>query len=105
MLRVLWGAPEALSVSEIRELLPFELAYTSVATVLSRLHRKGRVERVKSAKGFSYRAAVQETDLAVRRIGEVLAASSDRRSVLASFVGSLSEREARELRDMLDGKS
>ena len=104
VLRALWAAPATLSVAEVREALPFDLAYTSVATVLVRLHRKGRVERVARGKGFAYRAVVEEADLAVRRIGDVLAASSDRRSVLAGFVGSLSEREAQELRDLLDGR-
>ena len=77
-------------------------AYTTVATVLTRLHAKGLVEREPVGRAFVYRAIVDESEFAVRRIDDVLSATSDRSSVLAHFVRRLSAREARQIRDLLD---
>lgn len=103
IMAVLWASDRALQPGEIRELIPSDLAYTSVATVLGRLYSKGLVERTAAGRAFAYRPALGESELAVRRIGDVLSAASDRGQVLAGFVGSLSKKEATALRALLDG--
>jgi predicted transcriptional regulator len=103
IMKVLWHADRPLQPGEIKDLLDLELAYTSVATVLTRLQAKGMVERTESGRAFAYAPAVAEADLAVRRIGEVLASTSDPSIALARFVRSLSKREAKAVRAILDG--
>ena len=101
IMTVLWAATEPLPPGEIKDRLTVELAYTSVATVLGRLQVKGLVRRIESGRAFAYEASIDESQLAVRRIGEVLSAASDKGQVLAGFVGSLSKRDVKALRTML----
>lgn len=103
ILAVLWAAEGPLQPSDIKDRLALQLAYTSVATVLSRLHVKGLVIRTESGRAFAYEAAVDEAELAARRIGDVLSTVSDREAVLAGFVRTLSKKEAKALRSLLDG--
>ena len=84
-----------------KDRLETELAYTSVATVLGRLHTKGLVERTESGRAFAYRAAIDESQLAVRRIGAVLESAPDKAQVLAGFVGTLSKKDIKALRALL----
>ncbi len=104
-MEVLWAADGPLQPSEIRDRLSTELAYTSVATVLGRLHTKGLVTRADTRAGagraYVYEAAIDEAQLAVRRIGELYAASSDKRQVLVGFLGSLSKKDLAAVRAML----
>lgn len=102
VLTVLWDADSPLSPAEINERLAAGHAYTSIATVLTRLHTKGLVTRTVLGRGYVYAATVDESELAVRRIGELLDASSDRTQVLARFLGGLSSRELTTIRTMLD---
>jgi BlaI family penicillinase repressor len=64
LLRVLWQRGEA-SVAEICEALRPEraLAPTTVATVLSRLEKRGVVSHRREARQFLYRAAITEGDV------------------------------------------
>ena len=94
VLRVLWAADGPLLPGEINERLDAGYAYTSVATILTRLQAKGLVVRTPAGRAFAYEAAVDEPDLAVRRISELLDSSSDRAQVLSRFIGGLSAREA-----------
>ena len=102
VLAVLWAAERALAPAEVNDRIGGGHAYTSVATVLTRLHAKGLVERQIVGRGFAYTAVYDESELAARRIGEVLTSSSDRSKVLARFVGGLSKRDAALLRGMLE---
>jgi predicted transcriptional regulator len=102
VLKVLWAADRPLQPGEINERLDAGLAYTSVATVLTRLQAKGLVTRSSAGRAYAYEAAVDESDLAVRRISELLESSSDRTLVLTRFIGGLPAREAKALRAVLD---
>ena len=102
IMTVLWSAERPLHPSDVKARLKTELAYTSVATVLGRLHAKGLVDRAAGGRAFVYTAVVDEAGLAARRISEVLASASDRTAVLAGFVGSLSKRDTAALRKLLD---
>lgn len=101
IMTVLWAADAPLLPGEIKDRLSIALAYTSVATVLGRLQTKGLVERYEAGRAFAYRAAIDESQLAVRRIGEVLSSASDKGQVLAGFIGSLSKKDMNALRSML----
>lgn len=101
IMMVLWAADGPLQPGDVRDRLTAELAYTSVATVLGRLHIKGLVRRTEAGRSYAYEASVDESQLAVRRIGEVLSSTSDKGQVLAGFVGSLSKKDLAALRAML----
>ena len=102
ILAVLWASDVALQPGDIRDRLTGHLAYTSVATVLNRLLAKGLVERDVVGRAFAYRAVVDESELAARRINEVLSSSSDRSEVLAGFVNTLSNRDAAQVLELLE---
>ncbi|MDP2291756.1 MAG: BlaI/MecI/CopY family transcriptional regulator [Actinomycetota bacterium] len=101
IMTVLWSADKPLQPGEIKDQLHTALAYTSVATVLGRLQAKGLVTRSGSGRGYAYSASIDESQLAVRRIGEVLSSASDKGQVLAGFIGSLSKKDMTALRAML----
>lgn len=102
VMRILWDADEALLPGEINDRLDAGYAYTSVATVLTRLQAKGLVVRTPVGRAFAYRAAVDEPDLAIRRISALLDSTSDRAQVLSRFIGGLPAREANTIRALLD---
>ncbi len=102
IMTVLSGTREPLQPGDVKERFRTDLAYTSAATVLGRLHAKGLLERTGSGRAFGYLAKVDESELAARRINDVLSAASNRSAVIAGFFGSLSRRDANALRKMLD---
>lgn len=101
VLGVLWGADDALTPAQVNAVLGEHLAYTTVMTVLARLWKKGLADRARCGRGYAYRAVLTESQLATRRMTQTLEAVSDRASVLATFVGSLSKRDVRQLRRLL----
>src|SRR5262245_40632641 len=104
VLGVLWGADEPLTPADVQTRLDGELAYTTVMTILTRLHEKGVASREKRGRSFVYRAVDDEPGLAARRMRQVLDGEPDRRSVLARFVSNLSKSDERLLRRLLDGQ-
>ncbi len=92
VLRCLWDAKEPLSVREIAsKLRGRRRAYTTVMTVLTRLHEKGLAERVLSGRAYLYRASGTPAEIEARRIQDLLAASEDPKAVLAHFVDGLAK--------------
>ena len=101
VLAVLQAAGSALSPGEVRNRLGGDLAYTTVVTILSRLHAKGVLERRKAGRAFRYAPVADEPGLAARRMTRVLDAEPDREAVLARFVSGLSDADEDLLRRML----
>ncbi len=101
VLGVLHAAGEPLSPGTVRERLGDGLAYTTVVTILSRLHAKGVLERARAGRAYLYAPVADEPGLAARRMATVLAAEPDREAVLARFVSGLSESDEQMLRRML----
>ncbi len=104
VLSVLWSADEPLSPTDVQARLHDELAYTTVVTILTRLHDKGVASREKHGRSFRYHAVDDEAGLAARKMTKVLDNEPDRDSVLARFVTQLSESDEAVLRDLLRGK-
>ena len=68
IMQVLWETGPA-TCQTVQRQLKRELAYTTVQTMLTVLHRKGRVKRILKDKAYVYRSAVSQkkvTGLAVR---------------------------------------
>ena len=101
VLGVLHAAGSALTPGEVRERLSDGLAYTTVVTIMSRLHAKGVLTRVKSGRAYAYAPVADEPGLAARRMRGVLEAEDDREAVLARFVSGLTSADEKLLRRML----
>lgn len=99
----LWRSTAALSVrdvlSRVRRRPP--LAYTTVLTVLDRLHDKGLVSREKDGRAFLYRPRVGEAEYLGERAARALVgdAGADR-AVLAAFVASAEETDPKLLDEL-----
>jgi predicted transcriptional regulator len=101
VLAALQAAGVPLSPGEVRDRLGGDLAYTTVVTILSRLHAKGVLDRRKSGRSYLYSPVADEPGLAARRMARMLDAEADREAVLARFVSGLSGRDEELLRRML----
>lgn len=101
VLAILQAAGEPLSPADVRERLGGALAYTTVVTILSRLHAKGVLDRARAGRAYRYAPVADEPGLAARRMASVLAGEPDRQAVLARFVSSLSDEDEQALRRML----
>ena len=101
VLGVLQAAGSSLSPGEVRDQLGGGLAYTTVVTILSRLHAKGVLVRRKAGRAFVYQPVADEPGLAARRMRGLLEAEPDREAVLARFVSGMSPADEQLLRRML----
>ena len=101
VLSLLHAAGVPLPPGAVRERLGADLAYTTVVTILSRLHAKGVLDRVRDGRAYLYSPVADEPGLAARRMATVLAAEPDREAVLARFVSGLSPTDEQLLRRML----
>ncbi len=54
IINILWDSNTPLKPSEVQGLLQDKLAYSTVKTVLERLHEKGMLKREKSGNAFAY---------------------------------------------------
>src|SRR5215470_15048753 len=77
VLAVLQAAGSPLSPGEVRDRLGGDLAYTTVVTILSRLHGKGVLDRRKAGRAFLYSPVADEPGLAARRMAQMLDAEPD----------------------------
>ncbi|TNC20064.1 BlaI/MecI/CopY family transcriptional regulator [Amycolatopsis alkalitolerans] len=104
VLDTLRRAGASLTAAEVRRCLveagAGPLAYTTVVTILSRLHEQGLAERFRAGRAYAY-LAVADSALAARRMRRVLDDHYDREAVLASFVQDLSSDDERRLRELL----
>ncbi|MGO4383912.1 BlaI/MecI/CopY family transcriptional regulator [Specibacter sp. RAF43] len=108
---LLWEHPDAITANILRDLLARRhsatdadarpLAVTTVLTVLSRLEKKGLVERERSIRPHRYRAVTSRADHTAELMVEVLGSAPDREAVLARFIGTVSDGEAETLRKLL----
>jgi predicted transcriptional regulator len=102
VLAELQAAGKPLSPGDVRDRLHADLAYTTVVTILSRLHAKGVLGRDKVGRSFVYAPVADEPGLAARRMARILDAEPDRAAVLARFLDTLATTDAALLRDLLD---
>jgi predicted transcriptional regulator len=103
VLAVLQVARAPLSPAEVLDLLGGGLAYSTVVTILGRLHSKAVLRRSKDGRLFRYQPADDQAGLAARRLARMLDAEPDRERVLARFVSGLSGADEELLRRVLGG--
>lgn len=102
ILHILWNSSVPLQTAEVQERLTTSLAYTSVATVLSRLVAKELVQRHSSGRSFSYEATQSHDDWYAGRMLDLLRQTSNHRALLAGFVDKLSSRDRAALKALLE---
>jgi predicted transcriptional regulator len=103
ILAILQRAGTPLTPGEVSERLAGGLAYTTVVTILSRLHAKGVLVRNRSHRAYAYVPVADKPGLAARRMRQVLDGEPNRAAVLGHFVSDLSEQDEQLLRDLLLG--
>lgn len=85
-----------------------KLAYTTVMTVLTRLHEKGLVARVKDGRRYLYRVAGKAPSFAKRFVSRIQGTLFQRDPTLPILAllddASLSEADLRTLRKRIDEK-
>ena len=105
-MQVLWAAPEPLTARQVADALDDRgLAYTTWLTVLSRLERKGLLERRREARAHTYAPRSTREDLVAGLMEQALGQALDREAALQRFVQSVSPAEAEALRRALDAST
>ncbi|QHC20170.1 BlaI/MecI/CopY family transcriptional regulator [Streptomyces sp. GS7] len=102
VLAALHHAPGPVTAAWVQDRLGDGLAYTTVMTILSRLHTKGAVTRERTGRAYAWTPAADEAGLAALRMRRVLDGEPDRDAVLTSFVSALSAHDEQLLRSLLD---
>lgn len=101
ILGLLQQADGALTPGEVAERLGSELTYSTVVTILTRMHTKQLLTRTQRGRAYAYAPVTDEPGFAARRMRSVLEERSDREAVLARFADGLSDADAELLRQLL----
>ncbi|MFE4703499.1 BlaI/MecI/CopY family transcriptional regulator [Streptomyces sp. NPDC056738] len=101
LLDLLQKAGTALTPGEVAERLGGELTYSSVVTILTRMHTKGLLTRTPRGRAYAYAPVTDDAGFAARRMRTVLEERPDREAVLARFADTLSDTDADLLRHLL----
>jgi predicted transcriptional regulator len=88
--------------AQVRDALGGDLAYTTVMTVMARLHDRGLLARQRAGRAFAYTAVGDPAQVTARRMHRLLNVEEDRAGVLARFVDGLTPDDERLLRALLD---
>ncbi|WP_243769788.1 BlaI/MecI/CopY family transcriptional regulator [Amycolatopsis acidicola] len=103
VLAALWSHDGPATAAEVQQLVDAGLAYTTVLTILTRLHEKGVLTREKRGRSFVFAPVEDEAGLAARQMRELLDTQPDRARVLARFVSDLSAADETMLRRLFRG--
>ncbi|WP_037909288.1 BlaI/MecI/CopY family transcriptional regulator [Actinacidiphila yeochonensis] len=105
VLAALWAAGEPIGAGTVREQVAGEPAYTTVLTILTRLHHKGLVVRTRAGRSHLYAPVRDEAGQAAAGMRELLEHGGDRAAVLARFVSELPAEDEKLLEQLLRGQS
>ncbi|MFB7470713.1 BlaI/MecI/CopY family transcriptional regulator [Kitasatospora sp. NPDC056184] len=101
VMAVLWAAGEPMTARQVKGALHQDLARTTVATILARLHEKGTLDRTRPGRSFAYAPVSDAAGLAASRMRRELEKEPQRDLVLKRFVSSLSTGDGDVLRRLL----
>jgi len=101
VLAALWAADRPLVPAEVLDAVGGDLAYTTVMTILVRLHDKGLIERHKAGRAYAYRPVVAETEVVAGQVRKLLDRGHDRTAVLQGLLDGLSADDEDLLRALL----
>ena len=98
---VLAASGQPMTPAQVRDALRDDLAYTTVMTVLARMHDKGEVTRASAGRGYAY-AIADAAAVTAHRMQQLLAEDrADRAAVLTRFIGALEPGDENLLRTLL----
>ena len=100
---VLWEQGPG-TVREIINHIDTQPAYTTIATVLSNLDKKGMVLIARSRRSTTYSAGMSRAEYDARQMACVLRQSPDRASSILHFVDAMPEADLELLRGYLQSK-
>lgn len=102
VLAALWAADRPLTVGDVVDTVGGDLAYTTVQTILTRLHAKGAVRRELNGRAHTYTPVLDDAGLAAHRMQAMLEKGGDRAAVLSRFLRTLSPEDEATLADLLE---
>ncbi|WP_432974135.1 BlaI/MecI/CopY family transcriptional regulator [Dactylosporangium sp. CA-233914] len=103
VMRQLWAADGPVTARYVHTALSEErdLAYTTVQTVMDKLHRKGWLRRQPHGRAHLYQPVATREQHGAGLMREALTDSGDREQALLHFVGQMTLEEAAALRAAL----
>ena len=101
VLATLWAAETPLTPGEVVDALGGTLAYTTVQTILARLHTKGAVHREQAGRAHTYTPVLDDAGLAANRMRAMLDKGGNHAAVLSRFLHSLSREDEATLAELL----
>lgn len=95
---LVWSAPDLVTVRDVVVLMQARdpdhaPAYTTIMTVLDRLHAKGWVTRQPAGRAYAYRSSRSREEHVAEVMGQALDGSGDRALALEHFAASLPPQE------------
>lgn len=103
---VLWDCPDELCARRVLErLATTSLAYTTVATVLTNLTKKGMLERTSTLRSWAYRPTMPRSEYVAGCMLQTLRSAEDRAAALRELVRRLGPLEQEALQAELAGSS
>lgn len=106
VMSVIWKSDKPLSVRTVLEQLEGEYAYTTVMTVMSRMEKKGLLNRIAEGKSFVYTSTQNKADYANEHLDSIYKSLVDTYGELAisQFVDSIKkdDKNIKLLEDFLD---
>lgn len=102
VLGALWAARAPLVPAEVHAALGEDLAYTTVMTILVRLHDKGLITRERAGRAYAYTPVVAETDVVAEQVRRLLDRGQSRAAVLQGLVEGLAPGDEKTLRQLLE---
>src|SRR2546421_9163411 len=88
--------------AQVRDALGTDLAYTTVMTVMARLHDRGVLARERAGRAYAYTIVGDPAQVTARRMHRLLDVDEDRAGVLARFVDGLNPDDEQVVRVLLD---
>jgi predicted transcriptional regulator len=101
VLAALWAAEAPLTAGEVVDALGGDLAYTTVQTILTRLHTKGAVHRQQAGRAHAYTPVLDDAGLAANRMQAMLDKGGDHAAVLTRFLRTLTPEDEATLAELL----
>lgn len=101
ILGVLVRAPGPLTPREVLDGLRLPLSYSTVVTILTRLHEKGMTARHREGRAFRYAPLTDSASVTAERMNALLDTGADRATVLRRFVDALEPGDEELLRRLL----
>lgn len=101
VLAALWAADAPMVPAEVQAAVGPDLAYTTVMTILVRLHAKGLIERHKVGRAYAYRPVVDEQTVVADHVRALLERGHSRAAVLQGMIDGLAAEDESLLRDLL----